>query len=264
MAAALSPGGDLVVLDQVNGRAQRFRRDGSFDRAIDVGSETAQDVAVGPDGDLAVLDRDGNELSIYDEQGNLVSQLPLAGGPIDQAGGVTGVFADSTGVYVEREHTEVVRVADADGKADPDRPTQPGRPSRDGLYYLNASILDKQAGTARIRVFDRDANLMWERAAQFPRSILHLLLLDSDKRGRLYLGALVAREASEPPFELTEVAQVILRFSLSDGAADGALELPAPTAPEEMFRELVVTDEGDILQMVPTAEGFEVVRWTFP
>jgi hypothetical protein len=265
MSLAVGAGGDLWVLDQVNGRLQRFRRDGTFDGKHDIGPDTAQDVLALPDGRLAVLDRLGEaEILLYDQAGALQGAVPLVGGPITEGGGVTGMFADANGLYVEREHTELVRVAGPDGKPDPDRPTDPGRPTRDGTMFLAAFLADARAGTAVIRAFDRDARLVWQRQATFPAQIIHLVLLDSDQRGHAYLGALVAREGPAPDFELADAATIVVRLVQADGADAGSLRLPASDQADEVFRELVVTDEGELLQMLVTAEGVQVVRYEFP
>ena len=48
----------------------------------------------------------------------------------------TGLFVDGDSVYVEAEHGPLIRVGGLDGKADPERPQFPGRPSRDGKSFL--------------------------------------------------------------------------------------------------------------------------------
>ena len=68
---------------------------------------------------------------------------------------MTGVFADDKGVYVEREHTALVRIADGQGRSDPGREELPGRPTRDGRLFIAASIADRAGGLASVRAFDR-------------------------------------------------------------------------------------------------------------
>ncbi|MSP15792.1 MAG: hypothetical protein EXR73_04100 [Myxococcales bacterium] len=265
MAIASGPGGEVIVLDQVNARAVRFGPDGAVRGSVALGPDTAQDLAMSEDGRIAVLDRVGaGQVLLHGPDGVLAGQVPVAGGPIAEAGGATGVFIDAHGVWVEREHGELVRVAGTDGTADPDRPTQPGRPTRDGLAFVHASLPSRTDGIAQLRLFDRDGQLLWQRSVAFGRPIVQLLLLDSDRAGRVYLGAHLGRESSEPPFMLVDQAIVIARYVAEGGVETGRLALPATDAPEEVLRPLAVTDEGAILQLVPGDAGVEIVRYEFP
>jgi hypothetical protein len=262
MSLTVTRGGEILVLDQVNRRVQRFYPDGKLAGQVDVWSDTVQDLAVDERGNLLVLDRLARaELTVYGPDGQPRENIPVVGGPIREGGGVTGVFTDATGTYLEREHTETARVAGPDGRPDPQRPTEPGRPSRDGQYYLWAAIADREAGVATVRVFDRDARLVWARPVSFPRSIVHLLLLDSDRQGFLYVGGLVGFTAGT---ELTNLATVVLRLRLADGAPAGILMLPPNTSAEEVFRELVIGDDGAVYQMLPGENGLTVTRYDFP
>lgn len=261
MSLAPGPKGQLLVLDQQNGRIQRFDAQGKPAGEVRVGADTFQDVAVDPKGNVLVLDRlaDG-EVAIYDAEGRPKGRVPVVGGPITEGGGVTGLFADERGVWLEREHGEVVRIADAEGRPDPNRPTQPGRPSRDGQLHLWARIASAPEGTVLVRAFDRDGQVRWQRRLGLERPIAHLLLLDTDRRGSAYLGALTGRPTEEG---LAEATIVVVRAGLADGQPTGRLVLPAPEVPEEMFRELSVTDDGEILQLLPRDDGMSVLRHVF-
>jgi hypothetical protein len=252
-------GDELLILDQVNGRIQRFGRDGSPRGTVAIGSETARDVAVDPAGRLAVLDRDANEVTLYGTDGQPLATTAIEGGALEAAGDATGLFADHDGVHVERSHTETLRVLGPDGTVDPSRRVAPGRPSRDGSRRLQSAIVDAAAGRAVVRVFREEGLLAWQRPVTFARPIVHLLLLDSDAAGRVYLGAFVAREASQPPYELLEPAIMIVRLDGADGSLAGGLLLPAHTGPEEIAEELQVADDGTVYQMTIGPQGVEVV-----
>src|SRR5688500_3984004 len=57
---------EVLVVDQVNGRVQRFGRDGSLRGELSIGPDTARDLAIDPSGRVAVLDRDGEgEVLLY-------------------------------------------------------------------------------------------------------------------------------------------------------------------------------------------------------
>jgi len=262
MSFFVTPSGEILVLDQVNGRIQRFGSDGKPRGEVKVYSETVQDLAVDGQGNLLVLDRlVESELTIYSPDGQPQQRIPVVGGPIREGGAITGVFSDPTGTYLEREHTESVRVAKADGTPDPDRPNEPGRPTRDGQHFLWAAIGNRKAGVVHVRVFDREARLVWARAVSLPRSLVHLLLLDSDRRGFVYVGGLVGDEAGP---ELVNLGTAVVRLRLSDGGQAGMLMLPANTSADEVFRELFVGDDGAIYQMIPSKDGLTVTRYDFP
>ncbi len=263
---SLAPGkhGDVWVLDQVNGRVQHFGADGHVLGEVHAG-EATQDLALARNGDLVLVDRIGkSEVTIVDESGNLVDREDVAGGPFHEGGEVTGVFTDDDGVYLEREHTESARIAGGDGVADPARPVVPGRPTRDGSAYLRAAIVHRGDPTVILTVFEPDGSTRWTRAVSFARGIVNLVLLDSDLQGHLFVGAEIAGEAITPPYALIDPTIAVERLALLDGSEAGELSLPAPTLPDEMFRDLVVTDGGDILQMLATGAGVQISSYSFP
>src|SRR5439155_22678525 len=109
-----------------------------------LGGDTAQDLAPLDRGRVAVLDRLGDRnVQIYGSDGKLQGEVDLVGKHIPEGGGTTGVFSDGRGVYVEWEHRMLVRIADANGMSDPERPTLPGRPRRDGRGFLSFAVTDK-------------------------------------------------------------------------------------------------------------------------
>ncbi len=248
--------GETWVLDQVNARVERFGPDGRFTRELRLDGDTAQELAVGPDGKLYVLDRLARrEVAIYDSDGNPLRRVPIAG----EGGAVTGMFVDASGLWLEREHTDTVRIAGADGTPDTSHPTAPGRPSRDGTTTLRAALVARGGPEVNLYAGDR-----WRRTLTLPHAILYLLLLDSDRRGHVFLGARVGDESPEPPFAIRNQATIVLRLDLATGADAGALTLPAYTGPDEMFRELAVTDDGAVVQMLPSADGVTISTYRFP
>jgi len=265
MSLAVGPNGDLFVLDQVNARIQRFDANGGLVGQLDTGSDTVQDLAIDADGRVAALDRLGDsEVVMFDENGRQVDRIGVEGGPIDDPGAVSGIFTDSSGTYLERDNTEIVRIADGNGTRDDERPTDPGRRTRDGKYFLSAQILDATAGVALVRVFDSDAQVVWQTRVSFDKQILHLALLDSDRTGYVHVGALTAHMQEVDPFDSYDATMNVVRLAQADGSVRGSLALPAPDVADEMFRPLVVTDQGDIVQMLPSENGFRVVRYSYP
>lgn len=253
--------GKLYVLDQANARVQIYGADGKLAQSIAIGPDTAQDLATADDGRVAVLDRvHEGEVITYGADGQTLGSVTVSGGPIPEAGGATGVFIDASGTWIEREHGEIVHVAGPDGKSDPDRGTQPGRPTRDALYYVNAAVVDKLAGTARVRLFDHDARLVWQQTVTFPATILNLALLDSDRTGHVYVAAEIAEESGTT---LTNEQLIVVRLDEPTGVESGAISIPPLTSADETFRPLSVADDGTVYEMIPGPSGVQVLTFTF-
>jgi hypothetical protein len=262
--AIAARGGEALVLDQVNRRIERFAN-GKLVGKVEIGSDTVQDLAAMHGGRTAVLDRlsDGN-VQIYGADGKLANSLPLAGKGITEGGDVTGVFADDSGVYVEREHGSLVRIADADGTADADRPELLGRPSRDGRLVLQAEMADPGAGQLRVRATDRaTGSPAWTQLVQLDAPVIHIVMLDSDRAGNVYVAAEVGREGTEPPYELYDVHLVAARLG-PNGALRGQIQMPGLGTADETFRPLTVDDDGVLYLMLPGDDGITVLKYTFP
>ena len=263
MSFRLDPEGNLLVLDQVNRRLQLFRPDGTFLSSVPIASDTAQDLALDPQGRAAVLDRLGpSGIQLYDTEGRPGARIPVAGGPVREGGATTGLLADGRGIYLESEHDAVIRVADANGTATDRSEVLPGRPTRDGRLFIKAGIISKAAGRVYVQAHGTDRQLAWETPLALGRPLIHILLLDSDGAGRIYLGAEVG---TEDPVSHTfpDLATLVARLS-PEGKPDGLLTLPPTTAEAtEIFRPLVVDDRGTVFQLVTAPEGVRVTSYTF-
>jgi hypothetical protein len=262
MSLTVMPLGDLVVLDQVNGRLVRLGSDGKVLGTMPLTQQTPQDVTAARDGTLLVLDRlkDKSVAIIDPYTGALKGELPLEGEGIFQTGGITGTFVDGDSVYVEREHGALIRIGDLSGKADTTRPEIPGRPTRDGGAYIFARITDAAAGRLFVNAVDRQSGqhrYTREYRLQFP--LLYITLLDSDRSGVIYLavvGELPTGRASPAN------APGVRLFCLDplDGKVLGQADLPANTMPEETFRDFAVLDEGGVVYQYRTENGVSLRR----
>jgi hypothetical protein len=264
MAITVGAGGQVTIVDQINHRVQRFGKDGKPLSQLQTGGDTVQDLAPGAGGSTVLLDRlaDRN-VQVYGPDGKLSNEVSLVGKNVPEGGGVTGLFADDSGIYVEREHGVVVRVADAQGNSDPDRPELPGRPTRDGRYWISAQLIDRANGVVAVRAVDRNSNQpAWQSEVRFPAPILHLLLLDSDRNGMVYVAADMGTESAGPPFMILEERVGVARLG-GGGSPRGMIEIPAFPTADESFRPLTVDDDGSIYAMVPGPDGVDVVRYSF-
>src|SRR5688572_24569503 len=85
MSIVAGEGGELVVVDQVNLRVQRFR-DGKMVSSISA-SETVQDVALGPAGKTVLLDRLADQkVQVFDADGKLINEAPIVGKGLKEGG----------------------------------------------------------------------------------------------------------------------------------------------------------------------------------
>lgn len=251
MSFAMAPGGDALVLDQVNGRLVRFGPDGAPRGTIKVG-DGAQDVAVGRDGAVAVLDRlVDKSIALYGADGRSLGSLQLVGKGITEGGQVTGVFVDGTTVYAEREHGQLVRIGDTKGDATGAGEEIPGRPTRDGSSYVSAFLEGGRAfvsATARATMQHR-----YTRALALPGAARGILLLDSDRFSTVYVAVL----GSAADVEHEWLACV----ALEDGRVLGVVPVTPNTLPEETFREFAVLDDGGVLHAEMSEDGITYARY---
>ncbi|CAN5888503.1 hypothetical protein BH11MYX4_BH11MYX4_38660 [soil metagenome] len=187
MSLALA-GRDLLVLDQVNGRLARYGADGRLKGTTDAPA-TAQDLAVGKDGTVAMIDRlVGKTVTLVDANGRKVGELPL-GARVAEPGLVTAVVIEGTNVYAEKEHGALVLLGSTDGTPAGESIQLAGRPTRDGALLLTAGIASKPAGRAYLNAMDRRTTTSrFAVQVSFPRPSQAIVLLDSDLKGRIYLG----------------------------------------------------------------------------
>ena len=268
MSLASTRDGRAWVLDQVNARMVRVGRDGVVDARAHVALRAAQDVATGADGSVAVLDRLGDRaIALYDRDGNARGRVAL-GTRAGESGGVTGLFVERDGVYVEREHGPLVRVADEEGHAlegdAGEADEAPGRPTRDGRSYVSATLADRATGRIALSAWERPgATLRYTRVLPLGNAVRTLVLLDSDRAGVVYLGALGEFGAvSDPASGERALAVKLLCVEPVTGRVTGQNTLPASEGPEESFREFSVLDDGGVLYLRRTGEGAAVEAWS--
>ncbi len=240
-------GRDLLVLDQVNGRLARYDAEGRLQRTSDTPT-TVQDIAVGKDGTVAMVDRlVGKTVTLVDPNGRKVGELPL-GPRISEPGLVTAVVVDGKNVYVEKEHGALLLLGTTDGKPADDATQLSGRPSKDGALLLTAGLSSKAQGKAYLNAIDRKTSaLRFARAVQFPRPAQAIVLLDSDAKGTLYLGV----AAGEPG------DAHVACLDATDGHVLGRVALPLSHTPEESFRDFTVGDDGTIAFAVRTEDSVQ-------
>jgi len=249
MSFAVDASGQAYVLDQVNSRLQIFKP-GRAPRAIPLANDGYQDIALTARDEVALLDRlVTKSVDFVDEQGRVRSSVPLTGKGIDEPGAVTGMFVQDDGVWVEVEHTRLVRVATPDGKPDPERPTVIGRFSYDGTLLLTAAKDGDSAAVVITRPVTAPATEAGTLLARVPfaQRLSHLLALDSDLNGRVFLGVYLIQPKDDGSGEVIAFEQVVVLGR--DGKELSRIALPPHTGPEETFRRISVDSDGTVYQL---------------
>lgn len=251
MSVTIDSKGTSSVLDQVNRRVVRVDKAGQRLPSIELPLQAPQDLVVAKDGTTVVMDRlVDKSIALISPDGVLRGELPLLGKGLREGGAATGVFTDGDSVYVERTHGDSVRIGSVAGVKDVERPEIPGRPARDGRSYLTASIA---SGKVLLTVIDAST-----RAHRFTRQyslagpVSSLVLLDADVRGVVYVGAMVGPEVQ------------VLCVDALDGHPMGTTAVPASASADEAFRELAVSDDGEILALLRDEAGAELRRFRCP
>ena len=240
-------GRDLLVLDQVNGRLARYDADGRLKGTSDAPA-TAQDLAVGKDGTVAMIDRlAGKTVTLVDASGKKIGELPL-GARLPEPGLVTAVVIDGKDVYAEKEHGALVLLGTTDGTPAGETIQLSGRPSKDGTLLLTAGFSSKPGGRAYLNAMDRKTTTSkFAVQISFPRPSHAIVLLDSDAQGTIYLGV-----AAGEPGDAN-----IACLDPGDGHVLGRVVLPLSHTPEESFRDFTVGEDGTIAFAVRGETGVE-------
>lgn len=267
MALSVDRQGNVYVLDQVNGRISRFDKSGQLLSPLPVTQQAPRDLVVSPVGTVLVMDnlRD-NSIAVLNLDGKLIGELPVSGKNLPEGGSASGLFADSSGVYVGNEKGMALRIGDAAGAIDQDRPLLDGRPSRDGSSLLSMALIQASAGRFWVRAVDRATGQMkFMREYTLATPILTLILLESDLAGRIYTAASVGRERPSDPAGggggWDEVSIQLLCLGPL-GEVRNVLALPVSTVADESVRDLSVTQDGVIFYMHRTEQGVELLQYS--
>lgn len=263
MAIHVTPNNELVVLDQVNRRLQRFDSNGRPLSSTSIATTTASDVIVDKDGRALVLERyTASGIEMISADGKTSTKINIKPGLFNEPSAMTAMFTTSDGIYVENDRDSLVRVAAADGQPTSENKKLNGRPTRDGSQLIKAGIIEAKAGTVYVQAHSFSGQLNWETSLKLPRPLLFILMLDSDFTGNIYLGVEIAEENAQTK-ELVNVNTAVLRIS-KEGKPNGSILLPATRqAADDTFHPLTVGNDGTIYQMVPTAAGLQVNSYAF-
>lgn len=258
MGLAVAKDGSFHVLDQVNSRIQVFTP-GYATRSIELPADTFQDIVIDAAGNDVVMDRLATgTIAFLGGDGRVDHTVPLVGPGVEEGGGVTGLFARADGTWVEVDHTRLVRVALANGDADPERPSVSGRFSFDGKTAVHAALAGASSALVEGEPLTQGGTA-FRAMIEMPLPILSLHALETDARGRTILVANLVREAETDPFDLLEQRETAVVID-ARGREVKRVELAPPEGADEQMRPIRVADDGTIYQLVARERGASIER----
>jgi hypothetical protein len=103
----------------------------------------------------------------------------------------------------------------------------------------------------------------WKQPIHLGIPIVHIITLDSDAAGLVYLAVDVGHETASAPFQIYDEHILVARLG-SGGAPRGMLSIPPLPTADESFRPITVDDDGSLYVMVAGDNGLAVTRYVFP
>lgn len=257
MSFVVDEDGRIDVLDQVNERVAIFAHGAAS--VVPIAGRTAQDLErVG--GGYVLLDRlVRRALTFVDGAGRILHEVPLVGPGVVEGGGITGLFQRADGTWVEVEHQRLVRVADARGRADAERPTALGRFLGVGDAVIEARRF-REAEIA-LRVSGPGGAMRALPSVSFAAPVAWVSGLEPDGSGRLFLGVVTRTELLGPADPVRNEHAIAL-LDAGDGRVLARYSVPAQDAPEETFRPVRAGADGALYVLRCTSQGAEMWKVT--
>jgi len=275
MSFAFGPDGTIYVLDQVNGRVAVFRPVAGggvseppggpgnapflFDRFISLPGTTFEEIEVGADGRILLLDRLVREaLVIFDPRTRETEELSVLGAGIPEGGGVMAVLVREDGVWLDYGRVHSVRVLDP--RWNPcERKIVLGRPMRGAEGTVEVSL--GVGGGADVR-YERKGDGPLSVFVQDDVPIGRLIELADGPGGAVLLVYHCWRWAEDG--DRIERQEVRGRWFSPDGKPTVAFSSPYTLTEWEQFREFRLLPDGSVVQMAFTPDGVKLLKWRGP
>ncbi len=258
MSFAVSPWGGIYLLDQVNMRVLVFTSHGEPVGQVPVYSDTYQDIEVSAGGQIVLLDRlVGRCLTVLDAGGTPVSQIGIEGGAIPEGGGVTAMFLRHDGVWLEYEHSYLVRLLDG-SLAPAAQQVFPGRFAPASPRAIRA----QRAGptSAQIETFDGSTGGIAGTAVMGWGSLLYRIVwIEPDRHGNIFMMFHLLEELDPVTVAREEVAAFVATEDLQ--TITPLFSTPDTIRQWEQFREFRVLPDGSVIQMAFMDDGVRLLQW---
>ncbi|MBN2495013.1 MAG: hypothetical protein JXR96_10515 [Deltaproteobacteria bacterium] len=257
MSFAVSPDGDLLVLDQNNLRVVRFDPDGKVTQQLPLPDGAFEDIGLSGRGEILLLDRwVRSAVVVLDADGKVLDEVGVVGAGIPEGGGITAMLVRKDGVWLEYLHARVVRIMTED-LTRCDRSTRTARIGMPDGASVGAA-LDGQGG-AHVQMWAADGQIARQKKLAFGEPIRRIVWMDTDEQGRLHAVFHLLR--FEPGgFEVAhqELVGIVLGAEWQQRAR---FRSPHCVREWEQFIEFRVTPGGEVVQMAFTDAGVEFLRW---
>jgi len=245
---AVTPWGDIYVLDQVQGRVAVFTEDGLLLRSVPLPARTFLDIDFAPDGRLVLMDRLMRQsLLLLDESTGATEEFTFTEFGLEEGGLVTAMLVLPDGVWLEYGHRFSIRVLNERAMPGGLRRV-PGRPAANG-----GSIVAARTDSHSMRIEAGSAHEI-----TVDRSVARIVWIETTDSGALwFLYHLLGSEDG--------VGETIEGLLLDgDGAESARFSAPHTFSPWHQFREFRVLPDGDLARMVLSEQGVSLVRWRLP
>ena len=130
---------------------------------------------------------------------------------------------------------------------------------------LSAEIANAGSGDVLVSAVDRASGQpAWKQPIHLGIPIIHIITLDSDAAGLVYLAVDVGRETTSAPFRIVDERILVAPPRLRRRARAACLSLPPLPTADESFRPITVDDDGSVYVMAAGDDGLAVTRYVFP
>lgn len=255
---AISPGGDVFVLDRVNLRVLVVAPDGAPEGEIPLPASTFEDIEQVDGQAILLLDRSvGQGLLVLDLAGRPVADVTLPGRGIPHPGQVTAILPRPDGVWLEVAHRYSVKVLGRD-LTPCTRRIRRGRPGRDGESLHGALTGDGAVRMWRTNGVDRRA--LGETILRAALPVRRIVWLDQSTSGEVTAVLETARFAADSPYRVAEQRTVVVRL---DSALRERDRFSSPWGLTERYQpgEARVAPDGNLWMMAMTRDGALLLRW---
>ncbi len=248
VSLAVGAGGKLFVADVANGRIQMLGADGKTARSVPVNS-SLHDLAADDSNTLYALSTDGAVTSYDATTGKQTDRWVLSPN-LAKSLGQLHAQADAVSLEApDQKSYPVLTAAGPVGSKAQEAGQKKGSRAVSGYRY-STSYRDQ----GHLYRLDAQGKIVLDVALRLP-DVASVNFLGEDKSGAAYV--VVERLSAKK-----QVSVEVRKFE-SDGTLAATVSVP-PVTYVEMTRSLVVTDSGDIYELLPEANGASILRWRKP
>lgn len=249
MSFVVSPAGELYVLDQTNSRIQVYEN-GQWKKTIPIPATTYSDIALLPDGKIALLDcLVKKEITVIDQEGKVVTAFSLIKPAIPKPEEIIGIYyiagGNWPGLWGSADNSSFL-MAEKDLRPVPNPVKIPGILTPDGRRLLKVEIVDEKK--AAVSLSDEVFRSWKDFQVSFPLPFGAILGVWQDQKQNIYLAANV--------FNLRQERNQVVVLN-SSGKEIARIDMYVSKEPNDVFYPVRVTEDGSIYQLV--IEDKEVV-----